>query len=90
MPESVVSGEDGGNIVTHLSWEEQMELDNAKLDADKEGKSAKHPMGKKLSLTKVEESTKQFLWDVFMTTMTARIFAVNLLFWTLPSPLLPT
>jgi len=62
MPESVVSGEDDDNVVTHLSWEEQMELDYAKLDADKEGKSAKLPMGKKL---KVEESTKHFLQEVF-------------------------
>jgi len=38
-----------------------MELKDANLDADKVGKSLKRQKGKKLCLTKVEESTEQFL-----------------------------
>jgi len=38
MPERVVGDEDDNNVVTGLSWEEQIELEDAKLDADKVGK----------------------------------------------------
>ena len=66
-PESVIGGEDhdDDNVVTRLSWEEQMELTDAKQDADKVSKSAKRPKGEKLRLTKVEEGTEQFLREAF-------------------------
>ena len=66
-PESVVSGEDHDNVITLLSWEVQMELENAKLDADKVSKSvwSECPKSEKLNLTKMEESTEQFLREVF-------------------------
>jgi len=55
MPENLVSGEDDGNVVTRLTWEEQMD---ANRDVEKVSKSAKCSKGEKLCLTKVMESTE--------------------------------
>jgi len=46
------------NVVTCLTWNEQMELEDGSADVDQSGK---HPKGEKLCLMKVEESTENFL-----------------------------
>ena len=63
MPETGFSG-DEDNVVTCLSWEEQMQLEDNQ-DADNVGSAVKHLKRKKLCLTKVEESTENFLHEVF-------------------------
>jgi len=50
MPENLVGGQDDDNFITCLTWEEQMELEDAKLDADKVSKSVKHSKSEKLHL----------------------------------------
>ena len=53
------------NIVTRLSWEEQMQLEDNQ-NADKVASAAKRPKGEKLCLTKVEESTENVLREAFI------------------------
>ena len=63
MPNNVFGSDDNDNVATCLTWEEQMELEDNPADVD--FKSGKHPKGEKLRLTKVEESTEDFLREVF-------------------------
>ena len=64
-PENLANGGEDDTVATCLSWEEQMELQDANGDADEVGNSAKRPKGEKLCLTKVEDTTEQFLCEVF-------------------------
>jgi len=48
-PDNSVGSKDNDNVITCLTWEEQMELEDAKLEADKVSKSAKHPKGRGLN-----------------------------------------
>ena len=64
-PDNVFGGDDDDNVATCLTWEEQMELEDDLADVDKVNKSGKCPKGEKLCLTKVEESTEDFLREAF-------------------------
>ena len=62
---SPVTGVDD-NVVTRLSWEDQMELEDEQ-DANSSDTKADHPKGEKLCLTEVEKETRDFLREVFNT-----------------------
>jgi len=61
------SSEGNDNVVTRLTWDKQMELEDRSADVDKVNQSGKCPKGEKLCLTKAEESTENFLREAFTT-----------------------
>ena len=65
MPDNVFGGDDENNVATCLTWEQQMEFEDDPADVNKVDRSGKRPKGEKLCLTKVEESTEDFLQEAF-------------------------